>query len=309
MPLYPLTTSQLLAATTADALAFVKSPTLLARRLGEILSAQEFIGLSLLTGRYTIEGGAIAVPKNDVLRTDRAAETVNPGAEYKLTPLSAEQYDIYTAAKRGIATEVTDEAIKRSKGQPIEDAMMLLKNELLFDANGLAIGVITSKVTQTLAAGAAWTTGKQIVKDVLAAKAFARKLKLGYVFDTVVLTEDQFAKAMPEVFDMLPDNSDAVVTGNFPNVLGLTWMSTPDADFANPLLVDRQRLGGIGREDIPSPEYRAVPAAMAGGQVTGVEIASIRVPTADKTRIQARNPHVPVVTNPKAGLFITGTGL
>ena len=63
----------------------------LARRLGEILSAQEFIGLSLLTGRYTIEGGAIAVPKNDVLRTDRAAETVNPGAEYKLTPLSAEQ--------------------------------------------------------------------------------------------------------------------------------------------------------------------------------------------------------------------------
>lgn len=303
MAIYPLTQSQLNAVTTAEALAFVKSPTLLARRFAEILSAQEFIGLSLLTGRYTVQGGAIAVPKNEVIRADRPAETVAPGAEYKLTPLSAEQYDLYMAAKRGLATEVTDEEVGRNQGQPVENAIQLLKNELLFDANALAVGVIASKVTQTLAAGAAWTTGKQIVKDVLRAKAAARKLKLGYNFDTVVLTEDQYAAAMPEVFDMLPNNDPSVVSGNFPNVLGLTWLSTPDADFANPLLVDRQRLGGIAREDIPSPEYRKLDNG------TGVEVASIREPKADKTRIQVRNPHVPVVTNPKAGLFITGTGL
>ena len=303
MAIYPLTQSQLNAVTTAEALAFVKSPTLLARRFAEILSAQEFIGLSLLTGRYTVQGGAIAVPKNEVIRADRPAETVAPGAEYKLTPLSAEQYDLYMAAKRGLATEVTDEEVGRNQGQPVENAIQLLKNELLFDANALAVGVIASKVTQTLAAGAAWTTGKQIVKDVLRAKAAARKLKLGYNFDTVVLTEDQYAAAMPEVFDMLPNNDPSVESGNFPNVLGLTWLSTPEADFANPLLVDRQRLGGIAREDIPSPEYRKLDNG------TGVEVASIREPKADKTRIQVRNPHVPVVTNPKAGLFITGTGL
>lgn len=303
MAIYPLTQSQLNAVTTAEALAFVKSPTLLARRFAEILSAQEFIGLSLLTGRYTVQGGAIAVPKNEVIRADRPAETVAPGAEYKLTPLSAEQYDLYMAAKRGLATEVTDEEVGRNQGQPVENAIQLLKNELLFDANALAVGVIASKVTQTLAAGAAWTTGKQIVKDVLRAKAAARKLKLGYNFDTVVLTEDQYAAAMPEVFDMLPNNDPSVISGNFPNALGVTWLSTPDADFANPLLVDRRRLGGIAREDIPSPEYRKLDNG------TGVEVASIREPKADKTRIQVRNPHVPVVTNPKAGLFITGTGL
>ena len=303
MPIYPLTQSQVVAASTADALAFVKSPTLLARRLGEIMSAQEFIGLSLLTGRYNIEGGAIAVPKNDVLRTDRPAETVAPGAEYKLTPLSAEQYDIYTAQKRGIATEVTDESIKRSKAQPIEDALFLLKNELLFDANSLAIGVIASKVTQSIAAGAAWTTGKQILKDVLRARAFVRKLRLGYELDTVVLTMDQYALVMPEITPMLPQGDRSVITGDFPNFAALNWLATADADFANPMLVDRNRLGGIGREDIPSPEYRTV-----GGD-TGVEIASIREPKADKTRLQARNPHVPVVTNPKAGISITGTGV
>ena len=61
--------AQLAAATTAQAMAFLKSPTLLARRMSEILAAQEFVGYSLLTGRYTVEGGAIAVPKNEVIPT------------------------------------------------------------------------------------------------------------------------------------------------------------------------------------------------------------------------------------------------
>ena len=67
------------------------------------------------------------------------------------------------------------------------------------------------------------------------------------------------------------------------------------------LFLDRRRLGGIAREQIPSPEYRPI-----GGD-TGVEIAPIRVPTADKTRLQARNVHVPIVTNPRAGFYLTGT--
>ena len=307
MAIYPLTASQLAAATTAQSLAFLKSPTLLARRMSEILAAQEFIGYSLLTGRYRVEGGAIAVPKNEVIRADRPAETVNPGSEYKLTPISSEDYDLYQASKDGLATEVTDEAIGRNKNQPIEEALQVLKVELLIRANTAALAAIASKVTATIAAGAAWTTGKQIVKDVLRAKAQVRALKLGFDLNTVILTEAQYAAAMPEVFDMLPDNDPSVISGSFPNVLGLTWLATADANFSNPLLLDRNRLGGIAREDIPSPEYARVPAI--NGVDTGVEIASIRQPNADKTRVQARNAHVPVVVNPAAGVFVTGSGL
>lgn len=307
MATYPLTPSQYAAATTTQALAFIKSPTLLARRLAEIMSAQEFIGYSLLTGRFTVEGGAIAVPKNEVIRADRPAETVNAGAEYKLTPLSAEEYDLYQAAKDGLATEVTDESVGREKQQAIENALRFLKTELLFRANAIALAAIASKVTDTVASPAAWTTGKEIVKGVLKARADRRKLKLGFEVDTVVLTEDQYALAAPELYDMLPDNDPSIISGSFPNFLGLTWMSTADANFANPLLLDRLRLGGIAREVIPSPEYaRVVPI---NGIDTGVEIASIREPNADKTRLQARNAHVPVVVNPKAGVFITGTGM
>lgn len=298
---YPFTPSQLSEATPAELLAFIKSPTLVARRLGEILDAQQFIGLFLLQGRYSIQGGAIAVPANEKIRTDRTAETVAPGAEYKLTPLSAEEYEIYTSQKQGIATEVTDEEVGRSLRQPIDDAFVFLQTELVFDANEIALGVIQSSITQTIAAGAAWTNGKQILKDALRIRAAARRLKLGYSIDTAVLNGEMYAEVIPELLDLLPNNDDTALTGDFPTIGGITWISSDDDEFADPMFVDRRRLGGIAREKIPSPEYRQV-----GGD-TGVEIATIREPKADKTRLQARNPHVPVVTNPLAGFVVTGT--
>lgn len=300
MKTYPYTPSQMANATPAELLAFIKSPTLVARRLGEILSAQQFIGNFLLQGRYQLLGGAIAVPTNEVIRTDRKADTVAPGAEYKLTPLSAEEYEIYTSSKQGIATEITDEAVGRSLRQPIDDALLLLQTEMVFDANELALGVIQSSVTQTLAAGGLWTNGKQVLKDALRVQAAVRRLKLGYSIDTVVLNGEQYAEIIPELQDILPDNDDSALTGAFPTIGGITWVSSDDDQFTDPMFVDRRRLGGIGRETIPSPEYRPV------GSDTGVEVASFREHS-DKTRLQARNPHVPVVTNPLAGLVVTGT--
>lgn len=299
---YPFTPSQLSTASATDLLAFIKSPTMVARRLGEILSAQQFIGLFLLQGRYTLQGGAIAVPANEKIRTERAAETVAPGAEYKLTPLSAEQYELYTASKQGIATEVTDEEIGRSLRQPVEDALTLLQTELVFDSNELALGVIDSAVTQTVTATTGgWVDGKAILTDALRVQAAARALKLGYSIDTVVLPGEQYATVMPHLFDVLPKDDRTALTGDFPTIAGITWVSADGDDISDPLFVDRRRLGGIGREQIPSPEYREV-----GGD-TGVQVASIRDAKADKTRLQARNPHVPVVTNPLAGFHVTGT--
>ena len=305
MNIYPFTPSQMTEATAADLLAFIKSTALVARRLGEILSAQQFIGNYLLTGRYQVQGGAIMVPKNEQIRTVRGAEPVNPGAEYKLTPLNAEQYEIYTSQKDGIATEVTDEQITRSLRQPIDDAFTLLQTELVFTANDAALGLVQSAITRTLAATSAWdapNSGKVILKDALRAQAQTRGLKLGYSLDTVVLNGTMYAEIMPELLDVLPDNDNTALTGAFPTIGGLTWVAADSDEIGDPILVDRRRLGGIARETIVSPEYKPV-----GGD-TGVEIATIREGKADKSRLQARNPHVPVVTNPLAGLVITGTG-
>lgn len=303
MNVYPFTPSQVQAATATDVLTILQSPTQLARRLGEILSAQQFIGNFLFSSRYTIQGGAIAIPTNEPFRTQRTAETVNAGAEYKLTPLSAEQWELYTSQKRGLATEVTDEEVGRSLRQPLDDALRFLQTELVFDANDIALGVAQSAITQTLAVGTggAWTNGKAIFRTAEKVKARARALKRGISIDTVVLSGEQYADVLPELLDVLPDNDTTVLTGSFPTIGGITWVSADDDDFDEPLFLDRRIFGGIARETIPSQEYRAL------GNDTGVEIASIREPQADKTRLQARNPHVPVVRVPEAGFRVTGT--
>lgn len=301
MQTYPLTPSQLSDVSAADLIAFLKSPTLVARRFAEILKAQQFLGLFLLQGRYNITGGSIAVPVNETIRTVRGAEVVNPGAEYKLTPLTQEEYEFYSAAKDGLATEVTDEQVGRLLRQPIDDAFTFLQTELVFSANEGALGTIASSVTEMVTAGAKWTTGKQIYKDALRVKAAIRRQKLGYEIDTVVLPGEQYAEVIPELLDILPKDSGQALTDSFPTIAGITWIPDDGDDVSDPLFIDRRRFGGIAREKVPSPEYREI-----GGD-TGVEIASIREAKADKTRIQARNVHVPVVTNPLAGVYVTGT--
>ena len=301
MQTYPVTSSQLANLSAADLVAFLKSPTLVARRLAEILTAQQFLGLYLLTKRFTITGGAIGVPKNEVIRAERGAEVVAPGGEYKLTPMSAEEYEFYQAMKEGLATEVTDEQIGRLLRAPVDDAFTFLQTELVFSANDAALGAVMSSVTNTLAAGAAWTTGKQVYKDALRVKARVRKQKLGYDVDTVVLPGELYAEVIPELMDILPKESRQALEDGFPTIGGLTWVSDDGDDLPDPLFIDRRRFGGIAREQIPSPEYRAI-----GGD-TGVEIASIREPKADKTRLQARNVHVPLVTDPLAAFYLTGT--
>lgn len=80
MQTYPLTPSQLANVSAAELIAFLKNPTLVARRFAEILQAQQFLGLFLLQKRFTITGGAIGVPstRSSVLLAARRSSTRAP---------------------------------------------------------------------------------------------------------------------------------------------------------------------------------------------------------------------------------------
>jgi hypothetical protein len=305
---YPIPGSSLGNTTVAQALAFLKSPTLIARRFSEILSDHNFLAHYLLRGRYTMVGGAIAYTPDEAISSGSSAETVAPGGEYPLTALPADAAVLVAALKKGLGTEIADETVGRLQMDPIEKAIQMLAYDLVSQFDAAAIAAIQSTVSNTVT-GAAWSSSAAIVANVELAKATIKGQKKGYRATSVVLTDLQWAAAAPVLLPLLPrEAGNPILAGSFPNILGLDWVSSADLP-GNwvPTVVDADNLGGIGHEDIPSPEYVAL-SSIAAQNGSNVEVARFREKN-DSTRIQARKSDVPIVANPGAGTKITGTGL
>src|SRR5438309_3176929 len=106
---------------------FLNSPTLIARRL-RTLAEQRYIADSLLTGRFSVEGGAVLYETGETIFTSDSPRAVAPGAEYPLTTAQTGVASIAKTVKWGQDTKITDESIKRQRLQPVKKAMSKLVN-------------------------------------------------------------------------------------------------------------------------------------------------------------------------------------
>ena len=305
---YPIPGSTIANATVAQAQAFLKSPTLIARRFSEILADHNFLAHYLLRGRFTMVGGAVAYLPDEVTSSGATAETVAPGGEYPLTALPVDAALLVAALKKGRGYEIADGTVGRLQMDPIERAIQMLAYDLVSQFDAASIAAVQSAVASTTT-GAAWSSASAIVANVESAKATIKGQRKGYRATSVVLTDSQWAVVAPALLPLLPrEAGNPILAGNFPNILGLDWVSSPDLPAGwVPLIADADHLGGIGHEDIPSPEYVSL-ASIAANNGSNVEIARFREKN-DSTRIQVRKADVPVVTNPGAATKITGTGI
>lgn len=287
---------------------FLNDPTLIARRLRTILE-QRFIADSLLTGRYSVSGGAVQYETGEPIYTNDTPRAVAPGAEYPLTGAPTGVASIAKTVKWGQDTIVTDESISRQKMQPVNRALTKLGNQNVKYVDSVALSAISSAVTQTTAAAAAWTsaTAAQIFKDVALAKANIVALNQGYDPDTVVVSDLAWANALSAFVAsgyLSRENAaqNPTLTGDFPVINGLRWLVTPNLPTANTALVlDSTVLGGMADENIGGPGY-----ASADG--IGVEVKSIREDENDQYRLRARRVTVPIVVEPAAAWKLTGIG-
>lgn len=298
-------------ATPADALAFLKSPTLLARRFAEIVADRGgFLSHRILTGRWKMEGGALVYTPDENVEASDSSEKIKPGGEYPLIELSQDATVVIEALKKGFGTPITDEKVGREKMDPVDRAIAMLVNKLITEFDEVALAAIASAVTQSIT-GATWTGApKTIVKNVELAKAELTGLRLGFRADAIVLTDIQWATVSSEILDYLPRESrNGVESGKFVNAMGLDWLHSPDLPSGwVPTVVDTANLGGIGHEDIPSPEYRPVRATLGGREELVAEVMRHREKN-DSTTVQVRKTDVPIVRNPKAAVEIASTGL
>lgn len=299
---YPVSGNPL-GGTVADALAFLKSPTLIAKRMSELLSEQSFLSHYLLKGRYTMTGGALVMVPTGMLKTNGSAEIVAPGAEYTLVTIDQGSAEVVRGMKTGIASEVADELVGRLAMQPVEDTISALAYDVVRQFDTGALSLVQSAVANSMAATAKWTDPKALIADVAMMKAKVKGLRKGYGSNlALVLSEEQYAQVQVPLLDLLPrEANNPVVTGSWPTPLGMNFVTgdhLPDGWV--PTLIDLDNLGGIGHENIPSLEYVAL-----GIQGGSVEVARFREEN-DSTRIQVRKADAPVIVNADAAIEITG---
>ncbi|MDQ4502177.1 hypothetical protein [Sinomonas sp. ASV322] len=306
---YPAPPATVVGGDTVDVHHLLKTPSLVARRLRTLLE-QRYIADFLLTGRFKAVGGSILYETGEPIFADDAPEAVAPGAEYPSTQADTGQLAAAKTTKWGQDIPVTDEAIARLGINPVDRAFAKLVNQSVKFVDSAALGVIASKVTQTFdvtGAGApgAWTTGDAIVEGALLAKAKVTGLDEGYDPNVIVLSDIQWAKAIARLnaAGLLPrESANPLVSGTWPEALGLTWTKTNHSPTADPLMVDNTQLGGMADEDLGGPGYTS-----AGG--VGVETKAIRDDRRDKYDLRARRVTVPVVLEPLAAIRITNTGV
>jgi hypothetical protein len=293
--------------TTAQIHLLLNNPNVVARRVAE-LSQMRFIADYLLTGRYQATGGGIFYETGEeIFPAADAVESIAPGAGYPQTILTSGEIAAAKTDKRGLGTRVTDEKISREGISYVDKALTRLANGVIRDVDTIAMAVILSRVTSTFASPqGAWDTAGAIAEALLSISGTRADLGTGLNLDTVVLKPSKFAKVVGMLVDdkALPrEQGNLIITGQIPfDALGFTWATSPFYTPDNPMLVDRDQLGGMADENIQSPEFRSY-----GG--SKVEVASERAKGVDAYDVRARRATVAVVTEPNAGVTITGTAL
>ncbi|MDI9889968.1 phage major capsid protein [Microbacterium sp. IEGM 1404] len=293
------------ALTTEQLHLLLSNPRLIARRVADI-TKMKFIADYLLPARFDATGGGIFYETGEPVFANGEPEAIEPLGEYPLVVLEDGTVASAKTDKWGLDTIVADEKIARQGRVPVDRGIQRVSNTIVRFVDSVTMAVIASRVSSTFASEAAWTTAGSAVEAILTIQAERAELGLGFELDTVVLRPAQYAKVIAMLIDdkALPRESGATaIQGSLPvDALGLTWATTPHFQGANPLLVDRDNLGGMADEKLGGPGY-----ASAGD--FGVEVKTIRDDDAEGYKLRGRRVTVPVVTEPLAGVQLTDTGL
>lgn len=288
---------------------FLKDPTLVARRLRTV-AEQRYIADALLTGRFSADGGSIVYETGETIFADQNPRAVAPGAEYPITGVSEGTASIARTVNWGEDAIVTDASIARRKMDPVSRAFDKLVNQNVKYVDSVALSAIASAVTATSAAGTGWATATaaSILKDVGLAQANITALNQGYDPDTVVVDDVSWTYAMIAFIaagyvprESLSDNP--TLTGQFPVILGMRWLKSPNVPTAGTgLVLDSRQLGGMADENLGGPGY----VSAAGPNTAPVQVKTIRDEERDRWKLRARRVTVPVILEPAAARKITG---
>lgn len=292
---------------TGDSLAisrFLQSPTALTRRLRNFRDLR-FVADQVLTQRFRSSGGAVLYELTEPFVTDRTVEAVSAGSEYPFANMPTGTAALSAVSKWGQKVRITDEEISRNvyAGAAVDRSLQKVVNSIISQVDTITMSAIGSALADTATLGK-WDAGSpKILNDILNAKRIIVARNLGYMPDTIVVSDLGYMSLM---LDTVISNlwrrettTNPVYTGNVEQIAGMNIIVTPNLPVPTSCFVlDSKALGGMADETDGAPGYSVSDLA--------VQVKSIRLDEIDGWDLQGRRKTVPVVQEPGAGQEITG---
>jgi len=286
----------------------LKSPSMLTRRLRGIPDLR-FISDQVLTRKIRSNGGAAMAETGEAIVNPRPIESIAPGGEYPRDSPADGTAMLVKVSKWGEATPLTDEKIKRSvyAGDEVNRSLRKAANTIISKIDKLTTSAMGSLVTNTSGAATAWDqTSALLFRDVEKAAAKIVDLNMGYMPNTLLMSTTKYAMLVTDpaiaALRRREDSTNPIYGGKI-EYLGryrIVTTSVGNLPRDSVWVYDDQELGGMANEDEVDPGYATMD--------NGLQFKVIRIDARDAWDIQARRITAPMVTEPAAGIEITGTG-
>ncbi len=286
---------------------FLQSPTALSRALRSIMNLR-FVSDQLLTNQYRTSGGAISYEVSEPILNTRAVTAVAPGSAYPFDVPAGGTAALASVKKWGEASFLSDEQVKRSvyAGNEIARTLQKAVNTVVNKIESITISAIGSAVTNTVAAGNAWSAaGATVFRNIELAAASIQDLNQGYTPDTILMSSSKFAYMISDntvaTLRAREDKTNPIYSGQMTNIAGfnVVYTSVGNLPSDDVWVLDSKVLGGMADETNADPGYTTIDK--------NIQVQTERVPGRDGWNMWARRLTVPIIQEPAAAVRITGT--
>ena len=280
---------------------FLQEPTQINRAI-EIDTADRFLSDHLYT-QTPAAGGAVAYDRNVNPQSygfmsdadGRDVEAIDAGAEFPFLTSEEGEARVAHVQKYGGSARFSRENIRRDQRDVLGRNLRLLSNTVIRKTDRIAVQTLVNDPDLgTLDVTVPWTDADaDPVYDLLSALSQINDTDFGYTATTVLINRAQVLALLGrrDVRDQLPRESAAlspVLNPQLGNLLGVNWVVTEAVPAGTLYVTDRNTLGALADEE------------------GGVQTDTYEEKATQSTIVQAWRTVVPVITDPKAAVRVTG---
>lgn len=272
---------------------FLKTPTRVTRVI-EDLTRERFLAERIF-GKGDAQGGAVIYDQVTAseLYTDRDVQAIDAGSEFPIVSSGESAPKVAAVTKWGGAAVLTYEAVRRDSRDTLNRELTKLRNTIVRKVDTVAIAALNAApiLTDT---GTDWSDSMagNPVLDLASARSQIDDQDMGYTADTVLINPAQYVDLISntKVANSLPRDvvaANPIASGQLGNYMGFTWYVTNRVPAGTAYILSSMMAGSL-RDELP------------------LYSRPIDQPERERWLIQAARVTVPIVTDPKAVLKLTG---